>query len=82
MTHTAKQVQAIKAALGMVYDAIVSEPQGAPAGVIYAALMHGGCTLSQYESMERILVASKVVRKEGDLLFATDPTRKSLNLNL
>ena len=45
-------------------------PSGAPAGVIYAALMAHGCNLSQFESLMAGLERAGKIRREGDLLFA------------
>jgi len=45
-------------------------PTGAPAGIIYAALMAQGVTLSQYEGLERLLIRTGLVSKRGNVLYA------------
>jgi hypothetical protein len=45
---------------------------GAPGGVIYAALMGQGCTLSQFESLMAGLVRAGKLRRDGDLYFVTE----------
>lgn len=44
--------------------------QGAPSGVLYAALMTAGLSLEQYERLMAILVDAGKVRKSGHLYFA------------
>lgn len=55
--------------LQAVHEAVASCPDGIPAGTIYANLMTQGCTLEQYESLERILIGAGAIKKKGDLLF-------------
>jgi len=43
---------------------------GAPAGILYAVLMSYGATLEQFETMMRLLVEAKKLRKDGQLYFA------------
>lgn len=58
-------------AVSAVYEAVVAAgPMGAPAGVVYAALMQQGCTLEQYEQIEGILIRSGLLMKKNDLLTA------------
>jgi len=59
-------------ALQMVFDAIVDAvkaagPIGAPGGVIYAALMAHGCTLTQYQSLMGYLVRKGTLKQDGHL---------------
>ena len=44
--------------------------QGAPGGVIYAALMAQGCSLEQYEVLMGTLVSVGKLRKSGQLYYA------------
>jgi hypothetical protein len=58
--------------LRMIADAIIDSvkaagPLGAPGGVIYAALMAEGCTLSQYEQIMSGLVRAGKLTRHGDL---------------
>ncbi len=39
-----------------------------PRGYLYSALMEHGCTFSQYEQLEGLLLADGQVRRQGDLL--------------
>jgi hypothetical protein len=53
--------------LRAIVDAI-RDAKTIPSGHLYAMLMSGGCTLSQYQSIEHTLIGSGLVRKSGDLL--------------
>lgn len=54
-----------------VYETVAEVGSGgAPAGVIYAAMMGAGVDLETYQTVEGLLVRSKLLRKEGQLLFA------------
>lgn len=46
----------------------VREAGKTPAGTIYAALMAQGCSLQQYEQIERLIIETGQIRKSGDLL--------------
>lgn len=46
-------------------------PEGAPSGVLYIVAMQEGFTLELYERMINTLIKGGVLRKEGDVLFAT-----------
>lgn len=65
---------AAKALLGILdgmLDTIKSAGDlGCPEGPMYAAMMHYGCSLSQFQSLIGILVKSGKVRKSGNLLFS------------
>jgi hypothetical protein len=59
-----------KKALGLlvagVLDAVkVAGPQGAPSGLLYAALSSLGCPLAQYNEMMAVLVAVGVLEQHG-----------------
>jgi hypothetical protein len=63
-----------RTALGLIARATIDAvqaagPDGAPAGVLYAALMQQGCTLSQFQSLMGALVRTGKLRAEGDLYF-------------
>lgn len=67
----AQQAQALKLVVSATLDAIrAAGPDGAPAGVLYAALMAHGCTLSQFESLMSALVRTGKARQAGLLYFA------------
>ena len=67
MTPTIQQLQALRAACDLILEAVrESGPLGAPAGVMYAALMAHGCTLNQFESIMGALVRAGKLRKSGD----------------
>ena len=73
MALTPEQIRALRA----ICDAVVDEVRaggslGAPGGVIYAALMGQGCTLSQFESLMAGLVRGGKLRRDGDLYFVTE----------
>jgi hypothetical protein len=46
------------------------EPDGAPAGSIYLALMEHGCSLAQFEQIMSALVEAGKLRQEGHLYYA------------
>lgn len=63
-------------AISAVYDAlVVAGESGIPSGIIYAILMTYGCTLPQWQEIERIMVRTKLVTKTGDLLKVNDPKK-------
>jgi hypothetical protein len=43
--------------------------RGAPAGVLYAALMHWGCTLNQFTGIMAGMVKAQIVRQDGLIYF-------------
>ncbi len=58
----------------MIVDAVIESvkvagPLGAPAGVMYAALMSQGCTLDQFNQLTGALVGMGKLRRQGDLFF-------------
>jgi len=60
--------------LKMVADAIISAikeagPHGAPGGILYAALMQYGCSITAFEQIMAGLQAADVVTKRGELYF-------------
>ena len=63
-----EQINALRAIADAIVEAVkAAEPIGAPGGVIYAALMAGGCTLAQYESIMSAMVRSGILTRHGDL---------------
>jgi hypothetical protein len=63
-----------KKALAMIVAAVVDAvkaagPSGAPGGVLYAALMAQGCTMSQFESLMGALVRAGKLTQSGHLYF-------------
>ena len=58
--------------IAAIYETIRdASPGGTPAGVLYAALMQYGCTLSQFESIVEMLVRAGMIERKGDILRAT-----------
>ncbi len=75
MTYTPQQLAAIRAAGRAIVDAVrAAGDLGAPSGVVYAALMHAGCTLSQFHGLVGGLIRGGYLDQRGDLLFATAKT--------
>ena len=64
-------VRALVAITNIIVDVVRSSgTEGAPGGVLYAALMRYGCTLEQFEQIMGALVIAKKVTKRGQLYFA------------
>lgn len=60
----------LKQILGAVVETVrEAGPTGAPGGHIYAALMHVGVTLDQYERIMAELVRAELVVKRGQCYF-------------
>lgn len=60
----------LKQILGAVVETVrEAGPTGAPGGHIYAALMHVGVTLDQYERIMDTLVQAKILVKRGQCYF-------------
>jgi hypothetical protein len=73
MALTPEQIKALRAICDAVVDVVrAGGSLGAPGGVIYAALMGQGCTLSQFESLMSGLVRAGKLRRDGDLYFVTE----------
>lgn len=47
--------------------------EGAPAGVIYAALMTHGVTLAEYQQMEAFAIEHELATKDGSHLLRPTP---------
>ena len=56
-----------------------SGPMGAPGGTIYAALMTIGISLEQYEQIMSALLATGLVRRQGECYFATSAAKDMHN---
>jgi hypothetical protein len=68
---TSQQAQALRVIVDATVDEVkVAGDRGAPGGVLYAALMAHGCSLSQFESLMDALVRLGKVRRQGHLYFA------------
>ncbi len=64
----AEQIAALRAIADAIVEAVkATGPMGAPGGVIYAALMASGCTLTQYETIMSAMVRSRILTRHGDL---------------
>ena len=62
-----QQVTALKMIIAAVLDAVTAAgPTGAPGGVLYAAMMQQGCTLSQFESLMGELVRIGALSRDGE----------------
>jgi len=72
MTMNTAQVLAAQR-IGLVLLQTIEEQGalGAPKGVMYAALMAHGCTLSQFQSIVSTMVRNELVTDEGDCLSIT-----------
>ena len=69
MTTREDAVKALRMVIEAVEETVAECPQGAPSGVIYAALMGLGISLEHYEQIMGAMVdAGKVVRR-GLLYF-------------
>ena len=66
------------AALRQVGAAIIHAANGAPAGIMYAALMAQGCTLHQFEQITGGLVRAGMLTRDGDMLTATENGRATV----
>ena len=67
MNLTASQASALRLIVGAVVDTVKeSGPMGAPAGVLYAAMMHHGASYSQFESLMAALERAGKVRLDRD----------------
>ena len=68
-TITPQQASALQSIVKSVVATINETPDGAPGGILYAALMHHGCTLNQFESLMGALVRLGKVTQRGDCYF-------------
>lgn len=67
---TSQQAQALKAIVEAVMDAVkAGGSMGAPGGVMYAALMAHGCSLSQFQSLMSAMVGAGKLVKKGECYF-------------
>lgn len=57
--------------LGSTLCTLAETPEGAPSGVLYAALMTAGVTLSEWQDAVAWMVANGLVTKDGDILRPT-----------
>ena len=74
--NTATMLRVVRAFCDTIVEAVEETgDEGVPAGHMYAALMPSGCTLSQFDTMIDVLVASGRIRKRGFLLLpGTSPS--------
>ena len=61
-----------KVGLGVLEACSVAGDQGAPGGVLYAAMMTHGATQTQFESFMSGLVGKGMLNKEDDCYVITD----------
>jgi|JI8StandDraft_2_1071088.scaffolds.fasta_scaffold48915_2 hypothetical protein len=66
-----QQIQAVQRIVLVMLETIHESADGAPEGVLFAALQTQGCSLSQFQSLLQPLVARKYVTKEDHLLQVT-----------
>ena len=59
------------AVLCAILSTVAASPEGAPAGILYAAMV-GKATLAEYQALEGIAVAKGLVTKDGHLLTITE----------
>lgn len=62
-------------AMKVILDSIVESvqeagPQGVPGGILYAAMMSHGVTLTQFETIMGALVRAERLTRRGHLYFA------------
>lgn len=77
LTTTDEKKAALQTALAVCYAITdtIKEMGEAPAGVIYAALMQRfpSISLGDYQNLERTILNTKLVKKQGDLLIWVGP---------
>lgn len=72
MSLTKKQVIAVQQVGLAVLEAIQAAGElGAPSGVLYAALLHQGCTLTQFQSLTGSMERRGFVVQESDCFTIT-----------
>jgi hypothetical protein len=65
MTQT--HIQALRAIAASIQEAIeVAGPNGAPGGILYAALMSAGCSLNQFQQIMSGLERAGYVARDGE----------------
>ena len=67
---TPNQAKALIALCEIILETVQESPDGAPSGVIYAALMSIGISLAQYEALVDVLVKSGRITRSGHVLRA------------
>lgn len=73
MALSPQQASALRLIVSAVMDAVkAAGPDGVPGGVLYAALMAQGCTLSQFESLMGALVRNGSLVKSGEFYHVMD----------
>ena len=70
---TSQQAKALQAVVKAIIESCKTF---APGGVIYAALMHQGCTLNQFQQIMSQLVGAGMLTQDGDCYTATDKGNK------
>jgi hypothetical protein len=77
---TPEQMKLLRIAVTAILEAIqATGDSGAPAGVLYAALMAYGCTHSQFESVMGSLEHMGLVRRDGFLYYLASRGEAMLN---
>jgi hypothetical protein len=66
---TPDQLNAIRMVLKIIVDTVNETPTGAPAGVMYAAMMAHGCSLDQFNQLTGALVTAGKIRRSGDCFY-------------
>lgn len=67
MNATSTQLNAMRVIVDLIMECI--DPDGTPAGHLYAALMSAGCTLDQFNALIDGMVASGLIERRGDVLL-------------
>ena len=71
MTPTIEQQRALAGVVNAVIESVkAGGTDGAPGGILYAALMGHGCSLNQFESLMSALVGVGKLAQRGDCYFA------------
>jgi hypothetical protein len=67
---TTTQINTLKLIIDAILETVKEAgSNGAPGGVLYAALMAQGCSLNQFQSLMRGIVSGGKLRQDGDLYF-------------
>ena len=63
-----QEAAALRAVIDAILDAVAAGgTRGAPAGIMYAALMTHGCTLDQFNMITGAICRAGLIRRDGDL---------------
>ena len=76
-TPTPTELRAMLSVIHGVLDAAhAGGTMGAPAGIMYAAMMAQGCTLDQFHQITSATQSAGLITRDGDLIHLTDKGRQ------